>query len=143
MELFHEAAEESSRIMDDLRAEVSPLETEQENTSLADRFSRGGLPFRVDPLSKGSGPASYDGRAMKEATAREDTNFAHLNRRMSWTRPEAMKLIFFMLLNSRILVISKDPAQANPLKGWNNAYHGTSEHGIICSVSAHVIEESA
>ena len=45
MELFHEAVEENSYI-DDLRAEVSLLETEQEDTSLVDRFSRGGLPFR-------------------------------------------------------------------------------------------------
>ena len=55
MELFHEAAEENSYIMDDLRAEVSLLETDQEDTSLADRFSRGGLPFRVDPLPERSG----------------------------------------------------------------------------------------
>ena len=66
--------------MDDLRAEVSLLETEQEETSLADRFSRGGLPYRRDPPYEGSGPASYDGRPMNKAAAREDTTSAHLNR---------------------------------------------------------------
>ena len=39
--------------------------------------------------------------------------------------------------------MTKDPAQANPLKGWNKAYHGTSECGIICPAGAHVIEEGA
>ena len=79
MELFYEAIEEES-YMDDLRAEVSLLEIEQEETSLADRFSRGGLPYRRDPPYEGSGPASYNGRPMNEAAAREDTISAHLNR---------------------------------------------------------------
>ena len=35
---------------DNLRAEVSPLNTEQDATSLADRFSRSGLPFTMDQL---------------------------------------------------------------------------------------------
>ena len=38
---------------DNLRTEVSLLNTEQEPTSLADRFSRGGLPFTVGPLHGG------------------------------------------------------------------------------------------
>ena len=78
MELFHEAIEEDS-YMDDLRAEVSLLETEQEDTSLADRFSRGGLPYRRASPYERSGFASYDGRPMNEAVAREDTTSAHLN----------------------------------------------------------------
>ena len=40
--------------MDNLRAEVSPLTREQDDTSLADRFSRGGLPFTVGHLHGGS-----------------------------------------------------------------------------------------
>ena len=39
--------------MDDLRAEVSPSNTEQDATSLADRFSRGGLPITVGQLHGG------------------------------------------------------------------------------------------
>ena len=42
---------------------------------------------------------------------------------------------------SRILVIPKDPVQASPLKGWNNAYHGTIKYGVIYPVDAHVTEE--
>ena len=38
---------------DNLRAEVSLLNTEQDETSLADRFSRGGLPFTVGHLHGG------------------------------------------------------------------------------------------
>ena len=34
------------------------------------------------------------------------------------------------VIHRQIPVISKDPVQANPLKGWNNAYHGTREPGI-------------
>ena len=45
--------------------------------------------------------------------------------------------------DSLILVVPKDPVQANPLKGWNNAYHGTSRRGIICPTRAHVTEEGA
>ena len=41
------------RILDDPRAEVSLLTTEQDDTSLADRFSRGGLPFTVGQLHGG------------------------------------------------------------------------------------------
>ena len=39
--------------LDDPRAEVSLLTTEQDDTSLADRFSRGGLPFTVGQLHGG------------------------------------------------------------------------------------------
>ena len=39
--------------LDDPRAEVSLLNTEQDDTSLADRFSRGGLPFTVGHLHGG------------------------------------------------------------------------------------------
>ena len=45
-------------MLDDPRAEVSLLKTEQDDTSLADRFSRGGLPFTVGHL--------HGGRAMEE-----------------------------------------------------------------------------
>ena len=40
--------------MDNLRAEVSSLTREQDDTSLADRFSRGGLPFNVGHLHEGT-----------------------------------------------------------------------------------------
>ena len=33
-------------------------------------------------------------------------------------------------MRKALAVIPKDPAQANPLKGWNNAYHGTLESGL-------------
>ena len=36
-----------------------------------------------------------------------------------------MKRTFVTSFTNRIPVITKDPVQANPLKGWNNAYHGT------------------
>ena len=49
---------------DDLRAEVSPLNTEQDATLLADRFSRGGLPFTVGQL--------HGGNTMKEESAYSD-----------------------------------------------------------------------
>ena len=40
------------------------------------------------------------------------------------------------------LVMPKDPVQANPLKGRNNAYHGAIKCGLICShAGAHVTEE--
>ena len=54
-----------------------------------------------------------------------------------------MKLTFVTLLKTRTLVIPKDPAEANPLKGWNNAYHGTSEPGKIYPGVAHAIDEEA
>ena len=40
-------------MLDDLRAEVSPLTTEQDDTSLADHLSRGGLPFTGGQLHGG------------------------------------------------------------------------------------------
>ena len=81
MEFFHEVAEENSHIMDDLRAEVSLLETEQEDTSLANRLSRGTLPFTVDPLHEGRGPASHNGRVMKETSACYDTKICSSRRK--------------------------------------------------------------
>ena len=50
---------------DDPRAEVSLLKTEQDYTSLADRFSRGGLPFTMGQLHGGS--------AMEEESTYADT----------------------------------------------------------------------
>ena len=51
-------------MLDDPRAEVSLLKTEQDDTSLADRFSRGGLPFTVGQL--------HGGRAMEEESTYAD-----------------------------------------------------------------------
>ena len=63
--------------------------------------------------------------------------------KMSWTRPGAMKLTSVKWPIFRILVVPKDPVQANPLKGWNNAYHGTSKYGVIYPTGAHVTDEGA
>ena len=62
---------------------------------------------------------------------------------MSWTRPGAMKITFVTPLNTRIPGIPKDPVQANPLKGWNNAYHGIRKPGINYSGDVRVIDEGA
>ena len=45
---------------------------------------------------------------------------------------------YSMKYTSRILVIPKDPAQANPLKGWNNAYHETRRPRIVRPGIIHV-----
>ena len=52
-----------------------------------------------------------------------------------------MKHILVAWTIYRTLVAPKDPVQANPLKGWNNAYHGTSRRGIICPTYALATEE--
>ena len=137
MELFHEAAEENSYIVDDLRAEVSLLDT-----SLADRFSQGRLPFRVDPLSERSGPASYDGRAMKETTARVDTNFAHLNRNeLDETRSNEAHLLHATQFQDPCN--TQGPCPSKPFEGleqclpwhqraWDNLSRGCSCHRRRC-----------
>ena len=120
-------------ILDDPRAEVSLLKTEQDHTSLADRFSRGGLPFTVGH--------PHGGTAMEEESTYAD--MAQSNRdKLDETRSNEAHPRHVDHQQDPCNT-QGDPAQASPLKGWNNAFHGTSNCGIICPAGAHATEEGA
>ena len=111
---------------------LSPLTREQDDTSLADRFSRGGLPFTVGHLH--GGLAMQDNSLYAEAAEINEDKLDETRSNEAHSRHVA---------HQQDPCISRTPVQANPLKGWNNAYHGTSRCGIICPTHARVTEEGA